>query len=67
MGLNFLVAGYGHTEGGIATDPALPIENAHVEVHSAFVAFARSLDVFGRSGKFDRCCPSPRPPEQPWR
>ncbi|MGR9071440.1 MAG: transporter [Gammaproteobacteria bacterium] len=60
VGLNFLVAGYGYTEGGIATDPALPIENAHVEVHSAFVAFARSLDVFGSSGKFDLVLPFAR-------
>jgi hypothetical protein len=52
IGLNFLIAGYAHTEGGVATDPALPIENAEVEVHSAVFAYARSLEVFGNSAKF---------------
>jgi hypothetical protein len=57
IGLNFLIAGYAHTEGGVATDPALPIENAEVEVHSAVFAYARSLEVFGNSAKFDVVLP----------
>jgi hypothetical protein len=57
VGLNFLVAGYGHTAGGVATDPALPIEDTHVEVHSAVFAYARSLEVLGNSAKFDVVLP----------
>ena len=57
VGLNFLVAGYGYTAGGVATDPALPIDDAQVEVHSSVVAYARSLDVFGKSAKFDMVLP----------
>ncbi|MGZ5586729.1 MAG: transporter [Methylobacter sp.] len=57
VGLNFLVMGYSHTDGGVATDPALPIEDAQVEVHSTVFAYARSLDVFGTSAKFDVALP----------
>lgn len=57
IGLNFLIAGYAHTEGGVATDPALPIENTHVELHSGVLAYARSIDVYGKSAKFDVVLP----------
>lgn len=53
VGLNFLVTGYHYSEGGVATDPALSVENTKVEVHSTFFAYARSLDFFGKSAKFD--------------
>ena len=57
VGLNFLIAGYAYTAGGVATDPALPIDDAHVEVNSGFVAYAHSLGVFGKSAKFDLALP----------
>ncbi|WP_027157993.1 transporter [Methylobacter luteus] len=57
VGLNFLIAGYGHLEGGVAIDPALPIENTQVEVHSAAFAYVRSLDFLGKSAKFDVVLP----------
>jgi hypothetical protein len=57
VGLNFLIAGYGYAAGGVATDPALPLQNAHLQVHSAILAYARSLDVWGRSGKVDVVLP----------
>jgi hypothetical protein len=57
VGLNFLIGGYTYTAGGVATDPALPISNTHVEVNSGFVAYARSLGVFGKSAKFDLALP----------
>lgn len=53
VGLNFLIAGYNYMTGGVATDPALPIENTDVELHATFFAYARSLDFFGKSAKFD--------------
>lgn len=56
-GLNFLIAGYGYLTGGVATDPALPLQNAHLQVHSTVLAYARSLDVWGRSGKIDVVLP----------
>lgn len=57
VGLNFLIMGYSHIEGGVATDPALPIDDVQVEVHSSVFAYARSLDVFGKSAKFDVVLP----------
>jgi hypothetical protein len=57
VGLNFLIAGYGYTGGGVATDPALPIENTEIEVHSGVLAYVRTLDVFGKSAKFDMAVP----------
>lgn len=57
VGLNFLIGGYGYTEGGVAIDPALPIEGTQVEVHSAVFAYARSLNVLGKSAKFDVVLP----------
>jgi hypothetical protein len=57
VGLNFLLAGYGYAAGGVATDPVLPLQNAHFQVHSTILAYARSLDVWGRSGKVDVVLP----------
>src|SRR5689334_1144951 len=57
VGMNFVVAGYGYTTGGLSTDPALPITDAHLEVHTAVLAYARSIDVFGTSGKVDVVLP----------
>jgi hypothetical protein len=53
IGVNFLIAGYGHAEGGLVSDPALPLEDADLTTDAALLAYARSLDVGGKSGKFD--------------
>ena len=53
VGLNFLLAGYGYAAGGVATDPSLPLQNAHLQVHSAILAYARSLDVWGTDTPHD--------------
>jgi hypothetical protein len=57
VGLNFMIAGYSYTTGGIATDPALPIEDADLTLHTGLLAYARSLDFWGRSGKVDVVVP----------
>jgi len=57
IGVNFLLAGYGYSEGGLVTDPALPLENANLQTHTAVLAYARSLEVWGQSGKFDVILP----------
>jgi hypothetical protein len=57
VGLNFLIAGYSYTTGGIATDPALPIKDADLTLHTGVLAYARSLDFWGRSGKVDVVVP----------
>ena len=60
VGLNFLIAGYGYSEGGAAVNPWVPLTNADIRVHSAFLAYVRTLDVFGRSGKIDVVLPYAR-------
>jgi hypothetical protein len=56
-GMNFLLAGYVYTQGGVAADPSVPLENANIKTQSAAFAYARSLDVWGKSGKFDVVLP----------
>jgi hypothetical protein len=57
IGVNFLVAGYAYSEGDVAADPSIPLTNANVRTHTAFLGYAHSLDVGGRSGKFDVILP----------
>src|SRR5262249_43735897 len=57
VGLNFLIAGYAFSEGGVATDPSLPLKDGSLNVHGAILAYARSLDVWRRSGKVDVVLP----------
>ena len=57
IGMNFLIAGYAETRGGIAFDTALPITNPQLETSSIVLAYARALDLWGKSGKFDIIVP----------
>ena len=57
VGMNFLIAGYAQTRGGIAFDTALPITDPHLETSSVVVGYARALDLWGKSGKFDVIVP----------
>lgn len=57
VGLNFLIGGYTYIEGGIATDPSGPIENAELSVHGPVLGYARILDVAGKSAKVDIVVP----------
>jgi hypothetical protein len=53
VGLNFLIAGYGYSEGGLSTSGASPIKDAKLKIHTELLAYVRTLDVWGKSGKFD--------------
>ncbi len=57
VGVNFLILGYAYTQGGIAFDPSLPVSNPHLETNSGAMGFARSLDLWGFSGKFNASVP----------
>jgi hypothetical protein len=57
VGLNFLIAGYAKSEGGLSTEAASPIQDAHLNINTEVLAYARSLDVWGKSGKFDVIMP----------
>ena len=53
IGVNFLIAGYVYTEGGLSVDPSLPLTNAQSRTHTGVLGYARSIDVLGRSGKYE--------------
>jgi hypothetical protein len=57
VGLNFLILGYGYSRGDVALDSSVPIEDAELTAHGAFLAYARALDVWGRAGKLDVVLP----------
>lgn len=57
VGVNFLIVGYAYTQGGIAFDSALPVTNPQLETSNLLLAYARVLDLWGRSGKFDVILP----------
>lgn len=58
VGMNFLILGYSHLWGGVTVDPTIPLKDAKLAVESAYYAYARSLSVFGQSGKFDVVLPT---------
>jgi hypothetical protein len=60
VGLNFFVAGYAYSKGGFSTDPSIPMEDAQLKIHTGVFAYARSLDLWGMSGKFDMILPYSR-------
>ncbi|MGE5089947.1 MAG: transporter [Candidatus Levyibacteriota bacterium] len=57
IGVNFLIAGFAYAQGGLSFDTSLPLTDAHLRTPTAVLAYARSLDVFGMSGKFDAIVP----------
>jgi hypothetical protein len=57
VGVNFLIAGYGYSKGGLATDTSVQLTNAHLQNNVTFLAYARSLDIWGKSGKVDVLLP----------
>ena len=57
IGVNFLIASYIYSEGGVATDPALPLRDANLQTQTTILAYARSFAVWGQSGKFDLILP----------
>ena len=57
MGLNFLATGYAHSQGGLSTDPSLPLTDAHLKVDTAVVAYVRGINFWGSSGKVDIIAP----------
>jgi len=57
VGLNFLIAGYAYSTGGVAFDPSVPLENGRARVHVFPLAYVRSLDVFGNAGSIGLVLP----------
>jgi hypothetical protein len=57
VGVNFLIAGYAYTRGGLSFDSSLPITNANLNTSNAVIAYATVLDLWGKSAKFDATVP----------
>jgi len=43
-GLNFLAIGYAYSKGGLATDPSLPVDDAHFKINTGLLAYVHSID-----------------------
>jgi hypothetical protein len=56
-GLNFAIVGYGYVKGSVLTDPSLPLENVSNEAMSVSSPTATTLNVLGKSAKFDLILP----------
>ncbi|MCK7538453.1 MAG: transporter [Marinilabiliales bacterium] len=56
-GLNFVLAGYSYSQGGVVFDPTIPLENADIHIHGTVFAWARSIKVGPMSGKVDVILP----------
>ncbi|MGO4550252.1 transporter [Lysobacter sp. 2RAF19] len=57
IGVNFVIAGAVATRGGLSTDPSIPVTDPQLNTSSLLLAYARVLDIGGRSGKFDVIAP----------
>jgi hypothetical protein len=57
VGINFLLAGYSYSDGGLSTAASSPIKDAELKINTGVLAYARSLDMWGKSGKFDVIVP----------
>jgi hypothetical protein len=60
VGVNFLVASYAYTRGGLSFDPAVSVTNAKFRTSSAVLGYATVLDLWGKSAKFDVIVPYTR-------
>src|SRR5262245_35125072 len=51
-GVNFLVAVAGHSEGGVLTDPSLPVTDIEAQIDVLGLGYGRTFGLFGRSANF---------------
>ena len=57
VGLNFAIAGIAHTRGALEFPDATRLTDAKFTTTTAVFAYARALDLWGMSGKFDAIVP----------
>ena len=55
--MNFLVLGYGFTQGDVLVDPSLPIKDINARIHMPIFAYLRSFNLWGKSSKLDIVVP----------
>jgi len=54
---NFLLLGYGHSEGAIPENSSLGLEDPNLNINSTFLAYGRTFDILGHNTKFDIILP----------
>ena len=57
VGVNVFIAGYGYSTGNVLVDATLPVEGAKAQIHGVPIGYLRTIDLFGRAGKFDVIIP----------
>lgn len=57
VGVNFLIAGYAYTRGGLAFDPALAVKDPKLKTSNTVPAYARIVNLWGKSAKLDAIVP----------
>ena len=57
VGVNFVLAGLYYTRGGLSFDTSLPVTDPQLKTYNAVLGYARALDLWGKSGKFDVVVP----------
>ena len=57
VGMNFLLAGYAYSKGGVVADPAVPLEDANIEVHKLITAYVHTFGLWCLSSKFNFVVP----------
>jgi hypothetical protein len=60
VGVNFAIVGYVFTRGGLNFDASVPITDARLSTSNMVFAYARVLDLGGRTAKFDVIAPYTR-------
>ena len=56
-GLNFAAIGYAYASGNTLLDPAVPLEDFNGNINTIILAYVRSVNFFGASGKVDVILP----------
>ena len=56
-GINFFSAGYAYASGNTLLDPSLPLEDFNGRINSIIVAYVRSVNFWGKSGKIGAILP----------
>jgi len=57
VGLNFLLVGYGYSQGEVLVDPSVPLDDLNARIHMPVFAYLRSFAVMGRASKVDIVLP----------
>ncbi len=57
VGMNFLALAYSYSDGNVLLDHSIPLENTNVKMNAISLAFTRSINIFGLSGRISAAIP----------